>query len=113
MSRQPSPGPSNMHAAPTGGATTIVISNAQSAGAGGGQKAKAKPYVGGITAGVEDMKYHAKYKELKRKVKEIEVVSFLCLVGFGCAFWVWVGKGGSRAGRASLCALDDDNASRV
>jgi hypothetical protein len=29
----------------------------------------------GITAGVEDSKYQAKYKELKRKVKDIESVS--------------------------------------
>lgn len=28
----------------------------------------------GITAGAEDVKYHAKYKELKKKVKEIEAV---------------------------------------
>ena len=29
----------------------------------------------GITAGAEDVKYQAKYKELKKKVKEIESVS--------------------------------------
>lgn len=28
----------------------------------------------GIAAGAEDAKYHAKYKELKRKVKDIEAV---------------------------------------
>lgn len=44
------------------------------------QKQKSKNYVAGITAGVEDVKYQAKYKELKRKVKEIEAVSniFCC-----------------------------------
>lgn len=36
---------------------------------------KSKAYTSGIAAGVEDEKYHAKYKELKRKVKEIELVS--------------------------------------
>jgi len=35
---------------------------------------KPKPYATGIAAGVEDEKYQAKYKELKRKVKEIEMV---------------------------------------
>ena len=35
---------------------------------------KNKPYATGIAAGVEDEKYQAKYKELKRKVKEIEMV---------------------------------------
>ena len=29
----------------------------------------------GITAGAEDVKYQAKYRELKKKVKEIESVS--------------------------------------
>lgn len=29
----------------------------------------------GVTAGAEDVKYQAKYKELKRKVKDIEAVS--------------------------------------
>ncbi|KAF5359024.1 hypothetical protein D9758_004854 [Tetrapyrgos nigripes] len=47
MSRHPSPGP-----APS-------------------QRTKSKPAMG-ITAGAEDVKYQGKYKELKRKVKEIE-----------------------------------------
>lgn len=38
------------------------------------QRSKQKPTLG-ITAGAEDVKYHAKYKELKKKVKEIEAVS--------------------------------------
>ncbi|KAJ3500036.1 hypothetical protein NLJ89_g9967 [Agrocybe chaxingu] len=33
---------------------------------------KQKPLTIGIAAGAEDAKYHAKYKELKRKVKDIE-----------------------------------------
>lgn len=42
-------------------------------------------YKVGIAAGAEDVKYHAKYKELKRKVKEIEGVrgvSFFLLRAF-------------------------------
>jgi hypothetical protein len=35
---------------------------------------KSKAYATGIAAGAEDVKYQAKYKELKRKVKEIETV---------------------------------------
>ncbi|KIK67763.1 hypothetical protein GYMLUDRAFT_68787 [Collybiopsis luxurians FD-317 M1] len=35
-------------------------------------KPKQQPHPMGITAGAEDVKYHAKYKELKRKVKEVE-----------------------------------------
>lgn len=71
MSRQPSPGPSlpHMHASslyhPPG-----LANNPQFI-----QKQKNKNYVAGITAGVEDVKYQAKYKELKKKVKEIEMVS--------------------------------------
>lgn len=33
----------------------------------------------GIAAGAEDAKYHAKYKELKRKVKDFETVCFIFL----------------------------------
>lgn len=35
-------------------------------------RAKQKPFAIGITAGPEDAKYQAKYKELKRKVKDME-----------------------------------------
>ena len=35
---------------------------------------KTKSHVVGIAAGAEDVKYQAKYKELKKKVKEIELV---------------------------------------
>ena len=38
---------------------------------------KHKPLAIGIAAGAEDAKYHAKYKELKRKVKDIENVFFI------------------------------------
>lgn len=34
----------------------------------------------GIAAGAEDAKYKAKYKELRKKVKEIEAVCILVLV---------------------------------
>ncbi|KAH9948417.1 hypothetical protein B0H21DRAFT_244516 [Amylocystis lapponica] len=69
MSRQPSPGPSipMNHAAlyhpPALAASPAFIQKQQ----------KHKAYVAGITAGVEDTKYQAKYRELKKKVKEIEV----------------------------------------
>lgn len=33
-----------------------------------------KGYGSAITAGAEDVKYQAKYRELKRKVREIEAV---------------------------------------
>lgn len=36
---------------------------------------KSKTFAPGITAGAEDAKYQTKYKELKRKVREIESVS--------------------------------------
>jgi len=38
-------------------------------------KQKSKTFTPGIAAGAEDVKYQNKYKELKRKVKEIEAVS--------------------------------------
>lgn len=41
------------------------------------QRSLPKNYTPGITAGAEDSKYQAKYKELKKKVKEIELVSIL------------------------------------
>ncbi|KAL0949243.1 hypothetical protein HGRIS_009321 [Hohenbuehelia grisea] len=57
MSRHPSPGPSHIHAhQPPAQAS----------------RQRARPYSMGIAAGAEDVKYQAKYKELKRKVKEIE-----------------------------------------
>ncbi|KAK0461822.1 uncharacterized protein EV420DRAFT_131488 [Desarmillaria tabescens] len=59
MSRQPSPG--NAH-----------LSNPAQGQIQSAKQQKPKPYSGGITAGAEDAKYHNKYKELKRKVKEIE-----------------------------------------
>jgi hypothetical protein len=59
MSRQPSPGPS--HFPPS----------AQHAN----NRQKSKSYTQGIAAGAEDAKYKTKYRELKKKVKEIEMVS--------------------------------------
>lgn len=61
MSSRPSPGPS-----------TQSLPSASS-------KQKQKPYIVGIAAGAEDAKYQAKYKDLKRKVKEIEAVGFFFL----------------------------------
>ncbi|KAJ8453623.1 hypothetical protein ONZ45_g19550 [Pleurotus djamor] len=52
MSRHPSPGPSHPH-----------LSSRQKI---------QRPATIGIAAGAEDSKYQAKYKELKRKVKDIE-----------------------------------------
>lgn len=65
MSRQPSPGPSQAQAAGTVFQTAPAPPLRQ----------KSKPFAPGIAAGAEDVKYQAKYKELKRKVKEIESVS--------------------------------------
>ncbi|KAL0067674.1 hypothetical protein AAF712_005389 [Marasmius tenuissimus] len=58
MSRNPSPGPLSHPIPPPSAAPSAR------------QKSKNIPM--GITAGAEDVKYQAKYKELKRKVKEIE-----------------------------------------
>lgn len=60
MSRQPSPGGLNV---------------GQNASQIGRLQFKTKGHnSGGLTQGAEDAKYHQKYKELKKKVKEIEVV---------------------------------------
>lgn len=52
---------------------------AQSISAAAAPRQKSKAYATGIAAGVEDEKYQTKYKELKRKVKEIETVRKLPL----------------------------------
>ena len=65
MSHNQSPGPS---ALPTSQMFVQPPSATPSA------RQKSKAYTTGIAAGVEDEKYQAKYKELKRKVKEIEIV---------------------------------------
>ncbi|KAF8165571.1 hypothetical protein B0H34DRAFT_793944 [Crassisporium funariophilum] len=57
MSPNPSPAPH-----PTPSQITAAVSSRQ----------KHKPFAIGIAAGAEDAKYQAKYKELKRKVKDIE-----------------------------------------
>ncbi|KIP12762.1 hypothetical protein PHLGIDRAFT_32669 [Phlebiopsis gigantea 11061_1 CR5-6] len=61
MSRQPSPLPHNQqmyHQIPLAPSSS---------------RQKTKSHVVGIAAGAEDVKYQAKYKELKKKVKEIEL----------------------------------------
>ncbi|KIL70270.1 hypothetical protein M378DRAFT_117321 [Amanita muscaria Koide BX008] len=58
MSRHPSPGPSAQHPH-----QPPSVSSRQK---------QPKPYAVGIAAGAEDVKYQTKYKELKRKVKDIE-----------------------------------------
>lgn len=71
-SRQPSPGPSqHIHASQSQMFHQIPLN---SSAAGPSAKLRTRPFVPGITAGAEDVKYHAKYKELKKKVKEIESV---------------------------------------
>jgi hypothetical protein len=65
MSRQPSPGPSQPLAA---GQVFQAVPPPPI-------RQKSKTFTPGIAAGAEDVKYQAKYKELKRKVKEIEAVS--------------------------------------
>lgn len=57
MSRHPSPGPSHSLSVPQPP-----------------RQKQSKSYPTGIAAGAEDVKYQAKYKELKRTVKEIEAV---------------------------------------
>ncbi|KAG6336588.1 hypothetical protein ID866_2497 [Astraeus odoratus] len=64
MSSIHSPGPSNV---PNNQMFSQSASTTPSA------RQKSKAYTAGIAAGVEDEKYHAKYRELKRKVKEIEL----------------------------------------
>jgi uncharacterized protein YlxW (UPF0749 family) len=58
MSRHPSPGSSHPQIFQQ---VTVPAS-----------RQKSKAYATGIAAGAEDVKYQAKYKELRRKVKEIE-----------------------------------------
>jgi hypothetical protein len=65
MSRQPSPGPSQ----PQAGGQVFQAPPPPPT------RHKSKTFIPGIAAGAEDVKYQAKYKELKRKVKEIEAVS--------------------------------------
>ena len=72
MPRQPSPGPAFSGPYPA---------HNPSMSANYDRKQKQRSIMG-ITAGAEDVKYQAKYRELKKKVKEIESVSpfhnFLC-----------------------------------
>lgn len=73
MSRQPSPGPSQTHVAAVAQVFQAVPPPPPSNNTNNRQKSKT--FTPGIAAGAEDVKYQAKYKELKRKVKEIEAVS--------------------------------------
>lgn len=66
MSRHPSPGPS--HSGPQ---------NTQHGPSAPSARRSRPAHSIGIAAGAEDVKYQAKYKDLKRKVKEIEGVSSL------------------------------------
>ncbi|CAL1701278.1 unnamed protein product [Somion occarium] len=81
MSRQPSPTPNNHniyhhqsssreHHAHHG---TSLTPSASASSALTKQRSLPKGYTPGITAGAEDSKYQTKYKELKKKVKEIEL----------------------------------------
>ena len=66
MSRQASPGPApSSHSLQMYHQIPVALP---------ASKGKTKSHVTGITAGAEDVKYQAKYKELKKKVKEIELV---------------------------------------
>ncbi|KZT24594.1 hypothetical protein NEOLEDRAFT_1067384 [Neolentinus lepideus HHB14362 ss-1] len=65
MSRHPSPGPSQ----PYGQVLQPPAPTHAS-------RQKSRAYATAVAAGAEDIKYQLKYKELKRKVKEIEVVSW-------------------------------------
>ncbi|EMD40486.1 hypothetical protein CERSUDRAFT_111081, partial [Gelatoporia subvermispora B] len=80
MSRQPSPGPSlprmqftdpNAHL-PQHLRRTDVYPGAYPGPDPGYAHKQRQKYAQGITAGVEDVKYQQKYKELRKKVKEIE-----------------------------------------
>ncbi|TFK55610.1 hypothetical protein OE88DRAFT_1652003 [Heliocybe sulcata] len=64
MSRQPSPGPSQP--SPYGHVLQPPAPTHAS-------RQKSRAYATAVAAGAEDIKYQLKYKELKRKVKEIEV----------------------------------------
>lgn len=65
MPRPPSPGPA--YAPPYAGGNPSISAQYE-------RKQKQRSIMG-ITAGAEDVKYQAKYRELKKKVKEIEMVS--------------------------------------
>ncbi|EPQ59156.1 hypothetical protein GLOTRDRAFT_35241 [Gloeophyllum trabeum ATCC 11539] len=63
MSRHPSPGPSqSLHYGQVLQASAPTHPSRQ----------KSRAYATAVAAGAEDIKYQLKYKELKRKVKEIE-----------------------------------------
>jgi hypothetical protein len=77
MSRHTSPGPSIIH--PQANSFHQVLPSRQ----------KSKAHATGIAAGAEDLKYRAKYKELKRKVREIESVCFFCTLSLVVVFIIF------------------------
>jgi hypothetical protein len=88
MSRQPSPGPAHSsHSLQMYHQPPLAPSSS---------KQKNKPHVPGITAGAEDVKYQAKYKELKKKVKEIELVCTLSICSAICPMLTGVYKDNDR-----------------
>lgn len=64
MSRQPSPGLPSSHNNQMYHQQPLSSSSKQ----------RTKPFATNIPGGADDVKYQAKYKELKKKVKEIELV---------------------------------------
>ncbi|KAJ3521745.1 hypothetical protein NM688_g8975 [Phlebia brevispora] len=64
MSRQPSPAPPTLH--------NNQMYHQQPATS-SSSKQRTKPFATNIPGGADDVKYQAKYKELKKKVKEIEL----------------------------------------
>ncbi|THH20571.1 hypothetical protein EUX98_g8555, partial [Antrodiella citrinella] len=74
MSRQHSPNPMNYQLHGVASSSSAgPNNNGNGNGAAKAQQQRAKGLAPGITASAEDVKYQTKYKELKRKVKEIEL----------------------------------------
>ena len=65
MSRQPSPGPPPLRNNQMYHQPALPSSSS---------KQRTKPFTANLPGGADDVKYQAKYKELKKKVKEIELV---------------------------------------
>ena len=65
MSRQPSPAPPSLHSNQMYHQQPLQSSSKQP---------RTKPFSQNVPGGADDVKYQAKYKELKKKVKEIELV---------------------------------------
>ena len=69
LPRPPSPGPAYPPPYPPNTGNPTISAQLE-------RKQKQRSIMG-ITAGAEDVKYQAKYRELKKKVKEIESVSHI------------------------------------